>query len=185
METMTTASATDPTTTEETNRHRAARALVALVLALTTILAAGVPAEAASSRYWSTGSTGVADVSTVGCQYHDHWRTTTMTVPPPVVSGANLSSRRDATWVRYRAYVVDANGRTVRSSSWSGWQLAHDDRALTWSGSTSFSNVPTGSRADVRVEWWNSSRMLGAAALRATDYSYRWGMATPFRASSC
>jgi hypothetical protein len=99
----------------------------------------------------------------------------TTSAAPPGVTGADLRAGwgNDWTWVRYRAYLVDSGGNTLQTSGWSGWQQVRDDQAARWSGVTSFSSHWSGAyRIDLRIEWWNSSSMIGWEAHRITRYKY-------------
>jgi len=97
-------------------------------------------------------------------------------VPAPRVSGANTRrrTRRERTYVRYRVYVTNAfSGATLATSSWSAFIRVRQSGTGTWSGPTTFDMEWRGNYgADIRIEWWNSKRMVGWGAYRTAAFQF-------------
>ena len=157
------------------SRPLAARGIAIAVAAVSLLVF--VPASPASAyMYASGGNTGGASTVRGSCNY---MRTNVsgwlrMITNPPTVTGVNLTYGTDFTWVRYRAYLVNVNtGSSVYATGWSGWLQARDDTAATWSGYTTLDGDWNGNwTVDYRIEWWNSTRMLGWQAHRIRPYNY-------------
>ena len=171
-----------------TIRRRLASAAAAAASAtlLTTVGAA--PAQA--YEYRSGGDTGHSNTSGTGKCKQTTWRTLVVSAEPPAVTGVDLlGGAKDYTWVRYKAYLVNAyNGATVEQTGWSGWLQAADNQVATWSGISTLSGDLRGNYVmDYRIEWWNSTRQLGWEAHRVGKYNfyndYNVGPFGPF--SSC
>ena len=49
-----------------------------------------------------------------------------------------------------------------------------------FSGVQLFENIPNNSRLDIRIEWWDSARRLGAVAHSVTSYQHYSGKVGPY-----
>jgi len=154
----------------------AVRPILAMALA-----AALLPVASADAyQYWSTGKIGPSATPKGRCTFNNAWNNITLSTPIPTVYARNntYGAGNDAQWVRYRIYLVNTAGNTIAGpSKWSEWELARDNaRAPFQNGQAFFGLNPRGAyRLDMRIEWWNSTAMLGAAAHRITAYRYYTG----------
>lgn len=160
--------------------RQAFRRKVTIALAAAAIATVGVGAAVEAGQYWSTGSLGPATVPQGVCKYYPVWGRLDAAINPPTIYARNSTSARDAQWVRYRVFVVDGTGRTVRASNYSAFVLAYDNAPAAFSGATLFTNIPNNSKLDVRVEWWNSTSQVGALAFRVDSYQHYSGMVGPY-----
>jgi hypothetical protein len=154
-----------------TSIHRSVRRMIAAALVVVVVAIAGTCSIASAATYWSTGTLGSATIPNGVCKFNSAWGRLDAAIDPPSIYARNTTSAVDAQWVRYQVYVVDARGVTVRSSGYSGFALAYDNRPAPFSGATKFENIPSGSKLDVRIEWWNSTQMVGALAFRVEGYT--------------
>ena len=147
------------------------------VMALLWASAAVPPASAEQLN--ARGKTGSSSLVRGSCTYGVFGPRGVLTVgiAPPTVSGANTRrrTRRERTYVRYRAEVTDAarGYATLTSSSWSSKIRVRQNQSRTWTGTTFIQMDWRGSYgADVLVEWWNSKRRVGWRWHRITAFDY-------------
>jgi hypothetical protein len=96
----------------------------------------------------------------------------TMYVHAPVIYAPNYTagSGNDWRWVRFRTRLVNVYGQTVNNSmSWSPWAVAWDNSNAKFSGTQNFS-FSTTSRAQIDIQWWNSTTLLGTATWQVSLY---------------
>jgi hypothetical protein len=152
-------------------------------IAFAAVSAAFAASPAGAYQYWSSGVTGYSETFAGTCRYLDAWRVLQLSTSPPRIYGRDLQygAGNDAQWVRFRLYLINANGAAIRENAWSDWAVAYDNRPATYftDSRLGFTSVPAGSMIDIRVEWWQTG-MLGAAAHRVQPYSYYSGMQGPF-----
>src|SRR5687768_5892508 len=103
------------------------RLLVVTATALLSLLSLNGPAQAAI--YAGGGNFGAYQQADATCRSRIYGGTkiVDLTAPSPRVYAYNryAGSGNDWAWIRYRAFVVDANtGATVTSSSYSAWSKA-------------------------------------------------------------
>lgn len=168
--------------------NRTTRRLVATTAGLVTAALALLTSPAHAYPYADSGSgtfIGRASTTTGSCKYMrtnvNGWMRTATS--PPVVTGANptYGAGNDWSWVRYRAFLVRLDtGATVTSTGWSGWLSVRDDQSATWSGTTLLDGTDWRGNyvVDYRIEWWNSTRILGWQAHRLTPYVYYDGISS-------
>jgi hypothetical protein len=153
------------------------RSLLVVAALVAILVTAG---SASAYQYWSTGAIGPSATSKGRCTFNNAWNNITLSTPIPTVYARDntYGAGNDAQWVRYRIYLVDAAGNDIgQPTTWSEWELAYDNaRAPFTNGQAFFSLNPRGAyRLDMRIEWWNSTSMLGATAHRITSYGYYTG----------
>ncbi len=140
-----------------------------------TLAATAAPAEARVYSYG--GSTGSAKTVTGYCKYDRTNVSGSLRIAenPPNVSAINRTTGTDYNWVRYQAFLIDANNANVlQRSGWSGWLRVSDASYSTWSGTTSWAGLDWRGNytMDFRIEWWDSSQLLGWQAHRIEPYNY-------------
>jgi hypothetical protein len=147
---------------------------VAVLLAL-----AAAPPALAQDVIGAAGKNGAATTWQGTCNYRIFGPRGVLQVgvPAPDVSGANTrrGTRRERTFVRYRVFATDAfsNFATLVASSWSGYIRVRQSETRSWSSPTSFDMEWRGNYgADIRIEWWNSRRMIGWRAYRTTAFAF-------------
>ena len=149
-------------------------ALVALALA-PQAWAQGAP----GSTLGGSGKRGRSAIGQGSCKYGVSGPVgfLRVAVAPPSVSGANTKrgTRRERTYVRYRVYVTDANrdNATLQVSGWSSSIAVRQSGWRSWAGITTFDMDWRGNYgADIRIEWWNSRRMIGWRAHRLSAFAF-------------
>lgn len=169
-----------------TSIRRSAIRTLAITTAAVAVSTVGIGSSASAATYWSTGSLGSATVPQGVCKYYPVWGRLDAAIDAPTIFARNTTAGQDAQWVRYRFYVVDGNGSTVQTSTYSAFALAYDNVPARFGGATLFTNIPNNSRLDVRIEWWNSTQQVGALAYRVESYKHYSGMVGPYgNLSSC
>lgn len=169
-----------------TSLRRSVLTAFAMSVAAASMITVGNADRVSAATYWSSGSVGYATVPQGVCTYHNSWRRLDASIDPPAIYARNTTAAQDWQWVRYRVFVVDAFGQTVQSSGYSAFVVAYDNVPATFSGRTTFTNVPDGSRIDLRIEWWSPTQQVGALAHRVDSYLHYSGMVGPFgNMSSC
>ena len=159
---------------------RRAAATAATVL---TALLLGASSAHAAGPYWSTGYTGYSNTGSGTCWYYNAAIRLDVWATAPEVFARNFTpgGGNDWQWVRYRSFLVKlSNGSTLGSSGWSEWRQATDVAKAAFSYDPKFTNVSDGTVIDIRVEWWNQTQMLGAAAHRISPYRYFNGGVGPY-----
>lgn len=164
-----------------TRRKKALLTLIAAVLTVTALTLGLTANKADAATYWSTGAVGSAQLPRGVCKFHNAWGRLDASINAPTIYARDYRAGggNDWAWVRYRVFVVDSRGQTVQASSYSSWAVAYDNQPAALSGATTFQNVPNGARLDIRVEWWNSTSMVGALAFRVGHYNHYSGMVGP------
>ena len=155
-----------------------AGAIAAVLLAL--VITAEAPAQGAEGVViGEAGKRGTSTVAQGTCKYGVFGPRGVLQVGAfaPVVGGANTRrrTRRERTYVRYRVHVTDAfrDFATLAVSDWSGWIRVRQSATGSWSGPTIFDMDWRGNYgADVRIEWWSATRMLGWRAHRLTAFGF-------------
>jgi len=158
------------------------RRFIKRLIGTTTLvaIAAAPPAPALADHVIGTaGKTGVATTRQGTCHYlmFPSRGVLRVGIPAPRVSGANTRrrTRRELTYVRYRVYVTSAfTGDTLAASNWSGYIRVRQWQMRTWSGlPTTFDMGWSGNYgADIRIEWWNSTRRVGWRAYRTKAFTF-------------
>ena len=157
-------------------RHARIRTLVRVVVVLAVV---AVPPAAHAGVIGGAGQRGASIVGQGTCKYGVFGPRGVLQVgvAQPAVSGANTrrGTRRERTWIRYRVFVTDAfrDFATVATSSWSDFIRLRQSDGGTWSSPTILDMDWRGNYgADVRIEWWNSKRMIGWRAHRVTEFLF-------------
>jgi len=151
-----------------------------LAAAATALLVAPQAAPAAPvDVLGASGKRGAAIVHQARCKYGVFGPRGVLQVGarPPVVRGANTRrrTRRERTSVRYRVYITNvfAGNTTLVASEWSGFIRVRQSQRRTWPGFTSFDMEWRGNYGvDIRIEWWNSKRMIGWRAYRINSFQF-------------
>ena len=158
---------------------RSAALLVGVTLMFAALLGASSAVPTAEAALLSAGGyRGLSEVqATARCKYSSVGPQGTLatTAFTPAVVGADLRAGvEDITWARYRTFLVDSAGNTADATGWSGWLRASDQRGSVWTGApATLVGAWRGSyRLETRIEWWNSSRMLGWAAHAVARYQF-------------
>jgi hypothetical protein len=137
----------------------------------------------AGTQYWSTGSIGPSTTYVGHCRYYDAWNDIGLTTPAPEVYARNNYAGwgNDWQWVRFKVFIINRNnGDVYTPDGWSEWQKAWDNTPadFDWASAGAMhmsAKYPHSYRAEVRIEWWNQTSMLGASAHRITSYRYSFG----------
>jgi hypothetical protein len=165
-------------------RKAAATAAVAVLVGI-----GAVAQPAAAGRYAASGSVGYVGLPTGTCTYYNAWNRLDVKVPVPAIYAADLNAGggNDAAWARYQVYVVDRYGKTVRTSNFSGWAVAYDNRPAAFSGTAlTFTNIPEFSTVHIGVEWSAGGYAIGAGLYRLDRYVlYSGGMGPYVAPDSC
>jgi hypothetical protein len=156
---------------------------VPLLLALVALVVLAAPPSASAEQVTIIGGAGKRGTATLWqgtCKYRIFVRTGLLVVgvPTPTVTGANTRrrTRRERTFVRYRVDATDAFNDFSRlvTSSWSDYIQVRQSETGTWTGEpTTFDMDWRGNYgADIRVEWWNSKRMIGWRVYRLSAFQF-------------
>jgi hypothetical protein len=153
-------------------KARACRLAAGLVCAAMIVAAVAVPKANAAGFYASGGVIGPSQVRQARCTYQDYFRTLRLSTAAPAVYAPNqrAGGGNDWSWVRWRSFLVDRNGNTIARNNYSEFEAAWDNAPASFASGQAFDRVPAGSRIDIRIEWWNSTRQIGWVAYRVMSY---------------
>ena len=143
------------------------------------VLALATPPDAVAYQLSAKGKRGGSTVYEGTCAYRVFGPRGILRVvaETPTVSGANTrrGTRREKTYVRHRAEVVDALGghTTLARSGWSDWIRVAQNRSRTWSGTWTFDmDWRGGYDTDILIEWHTSRRKVGWRWERVSSFNY-------------
>ena len=110
---------------------------VVVATACAVAIGVGVIAQpAVAGQTYLGGTSGYVVLPTATCYYKETFNQNNVKIPAPQIYAAdvNWGGGNDGNWTRYVVYVLDPNGQVVRTSNYSGWAYAYDNRPAAFSG---------------------------------------------------